>query len=405
MSDNGNTKLTNDAIATLRWLIMSSVFLNGVIGTGLVGPNRPAIEAEFGFTHGQFGLGFAVLQMLAAVPVVLLAGRIGRLNPFKQVSLGLAVVATGFSAICFAPGALALMAGWMLVVGGTVMSSVTNNVSMDLWPSHPRRGVTLLHSFNAGGKVAGPLVAAFCVAYGWRSSFLAAGVMTLAVLAAFVTLDKPSRLIYGHDWAGQVAKINTGVMKQLRYWHCVLPLGLIAGGEAAFVTLVPTYFQRVRHFSAGAASLMLTIHLLGLMVGRFAAAGAAKKVSNDTIINVCLVTTLFVFPAVLAGNWMVSIPALFLAGLMSSATWPTYYGQAFARLPQHGHMLAYGSFVANTVGISLCVLLSSLIADLNLTISMFVGPAVFWLFGVVYYLTGLSGPAHPGANGAKLKGY
>ena len=43
---------------TLRVFVMACVFLAGIVGTGLVGPNRGAIEAEFGLSHSLFVFGF-----------------------------------------------------------------------------------------------------------------------------------------------------------------------------------------------------------------------------------------------------------------------------------------------------------------------------------------------------------
>jgi len=400
MHEPDHQEVAPSGMGTLKLLIMSCLFLGGIVGTGLVGPNRPQIEEEFAFSHGQFGLGFAVLQILAALPVLLVAGTIARLNPFRQITLGLAASSVGFAVVSFAPGASALAAGWMLIVFGSILGAVSNNVSMDLWPHHPRRGVILLHSYNAGGKVVGPLIAAACLMYGWRTSFLAAGGMTVALFAAYVLFDSPSRAFYGGTARRSGPKLSLAVLKQPRFWMVVAPIGLVAGAEAAFVTLLPTYLQHVKQLSAETASLMLTVHLLGLMAGRFLAAGVDRRVSNNTIINFCVACSLFAVPAVLADSWIIRIPALAAAGVMSSATWPTYYAQASAHLPSDRQMLAYGAFIANVLGISVCVLASSAVADLNLTASMFFGPGVFWLFLVLYYARGLH---RPGVGGTGTK--
>jgi len=57
----------------LRVLIMCRVCLGGIIGTGLVGPNRSSIEAEFSLSHAQFGTGLAVAQIAIAIAVLIIA--------------------------------------------------------------------------------------------------------------------------------------------------------------------------------------------------------------------------------------------------------------------------------------------------------------------------------------------
>ena len=49
--------------ALLGSFVMSWMFLFGMIGTGLVGPNRSSIEREFGLSHTQFGAAFALVQI------------------------------------------------------------------------------------------------------------------------------------------------------------------------------------------------------------------------------------------------------------------------------------------------------------------------------------------------------
>ena len=55
--------------------------------------------------------------------------------------------------------------------------------------------------------------------------------------------------------------------------------------------------------------------------------------------------------------------------------------------------------MGSTVGISLCVLFSSLIADYNLALALLASPAVLCVFGAVYYMGPLSIGARVG-NGA-----
>ena len=193
----------------------------------------------------------------------------------------------------------------------------------------------------------------------------------------------------GHRPSRQAPRSHA-VFRSGWYWVICLSFGLIAGGEAAFASLLPVYLIEVRSLSQEAASLLLTLHLCGLVAGRFASAYLGDRLSNNAIIALCLAAGLFVFPALLVDAWPVRNGALFLLGLLFSSTWPTFYAQATGHLREHRALLAYGSSLGNVVGISLCLLLSSLLADRSLLLSLLFGPAVLWLFGACYFTTRLA---------------
>lgn len=370
-------------------LIMSWMFMSGVIGTGLVGPNRSSVEQEFSLSHGQFGLAVAAIQITASFLALCVGPLLKRWSSYRVLMLGLAIQALGFAEIFLFHPVAGLVLGWALVNFGTVLGAVTNNISMHLFPSNPRKGVTLLHALNGTGKIAGPLLVAGCLVLGWRTSFLAVGLLTGLVLAAFF-LARRKKGVIPEQPVRDAASRRAEVWGSPFYWLSVLPFGMIAGGEAAFVTLMPVWFEKGQGYTPQAASLLLTIHLAGLASGRFLTGAFHERIGNNAIITGCLAAGLCVFPALLSGQLWVVYPALYLMGFMFSSTWPTVYAQVARFHSGHRDMLAYGSSVSNVVGISSCVLLSSLIADHSLRWSLLFGPAVLWLFGLIYYTTRLS---------------
>lgn len=309
-----------------------------------------------------------------------MSGLLKRWSSYRVLMLGLGIQALGFATIFFLPQLAGLVIGWALVNFGTVLDAVTNNLSMHLWPANPRKGVTLLHAVNGTGKIAGPLLVAGCLGLGWRSSFVATGALTGLVLAAFFLVRRKKGGIPEQPVRDGASR-RAAVWGNPFYWLSILPFGMIAGGEAAFVTLMPVWFEQGHCYTPQAASLLLTIHLAGLASGRFLSGALHERIGN-AIIAGCLAAGLFVFPALLSGQPGVVYPALYLMGFMFSSTWPTVYAQVARFHTGHRDMLAYGSSVSNVVGISSCVLLSSLIADHSLRWSL--------LFGLIYYTTRLS---------------
>ncbi|NLF31941.1 MAG: MFS transporter [Planctomycetes bacterium] len=376
-------------MSAMRFLIMAWLFLAGVIGSGLIGPNRSAVLQEYGLSETQFGAGVASVQIVAATAVLAGAHWLARLRPVTVLMMGLVVMAAGFGAISATHHLPGLIVGWALVTAALALGAIANNISMDLWPDDPHRGVVLLHSFNAGGKVVGPLIAAAFLAAGYRRSFITVGALVLAVLAAFIALRRRSAA------ADTGALVDPGsgleVLRQGRFWAFMLWIGMIAGGEGAFATLLPRYVEKTLGQTVQVGTLALTVHLLGLTAGRFAAAFAGRTVRPGAVIAVCLGAGVFIFPALLTRSLPILFVSLFLLGVMFSSTWPSFYAVATRWLPGALHMMPYGSSLGSFAVMAACIFLSSVIADRSLALSLYFGPAVLWAFGATYLLAARAG--------------
>jgi predicted MFS family arabinose efflux permease len=365
---------------------MAWMFLFGLIGAALVGPNRLAIQRTFNLSYETFGAAFAVIQIVCSVAVLGFATRLKRLNNIDALIISLLIQIAGFITLYIAPNAYVLALGWMCVTFGIVIGSVCNNISADLWTDNPARGVTLLHGFNGIGKVVGPLIAAYCLLIGWRLSFLAVAAITLLILLAFFHYKIRYALLQN-----SYKTFQNKILKSPMYWLCILPFGLIAGGDVAFATLVPLYYETVHHYTAQNASLLLTFHLFGLVVGRFVFAYLSGSLSNNTIIGLCLIFGLTIFLAIQDASFPLHLLGLFGIGILFSSTWATFYAQAARFIPSHTiHLLDFGTALGNAVGIAACVYFSSVIAEFSLDWALIFCVAVLWIFGLVYFLSPLA---------------
>jgi hypothetical protein len=80
-------------------------------------------------------------------------------------------------------------------------------------------------------------------------------------------------------------------------------------------------------------------------------------------------------------------------GIMFSSTWPTFYAQAARFIPlTQRHLLDLGTGLGTALGVSLCVYVSSELADVSPRAGMLAGPIALWVFGTLYFLTRLSRP-------------
>lgn len=383
----------------LQVFLMGITLLSGLVQAGLIGPSRTAIEQEFGLSHAAFGAGLAAIQIVVPFTCMLLTGWVRRLNSLKVMAAGLAIQLAGFALLIGTSSLGMLVLAWTLIIFGISQNALGNNVMMDAWPKNPARGLVIFHGTNALGKFIGPLIAAgmlllaarspVVASLGWRGSFGAAAVLFVAFLAF-------TAVLLARGTAGRVhppvpaAHPTLSCLRDRRYWLVVAGFGMIAGGEAAFATLAPAYFEKVEHLSRERAALLLSVHLSGLVIGRFAAAWFSGRVHNNVILAVCLASGAAVFPAVFSHAPAIRWPALVVTGLMFSSTWPTFYAQVAAPLSRHREMLAYGSGFGSFAGVALCVLCSSALADGSLLAGVLFGPIVLWAFAAVYFTSRLA---------------
>jgi MFS family permease len=381
------------ALAIARIFLMAWVLIAGAIFTGLIGPVRSSIQETFGIDEAQFSLWLAAVQFVSSGVVLAAAPRLGRLNPMKLMVAGLAVSTLGLFVCYRVPTLAGWLGGWSAVSFGRSLGAIANNIAMDLWPDRPRRGVVLLHAWNSGGKVLGPIVVALTLgwfAIQWRGSFLALAVLSAALLGFFSLTGGPT-IRHMALPKEEVPAPSHRAFRNPLFWHCATPFALIAGSEAAFSSLAPLYFERMHGMTREVASLLLTVHVLGLMCGRFAVGLFGERLSNRTIIGICVGAGVALFPCMfIADPYLVSIP-LFVYGLTFSATWPTFYAQAARFIPEDRDMLAYTSQLANLVGISACIALSGYIARQSLPWSLVFSVAVMWVFALWFYLGPVSG--------------
>ncbi len=382
-----NSSSRPPSAGALGAVIMGLILVMGVLNTGMIGPNRLAVQQEFGLSHTQFGVGLAVVQIAATLVLFATTRFIERFNPVLLLAASQLLQALGLLCI-FVSGSIAmLIAGWAVVALGMRLNSISNSLSMALWPREPRKGVTLLHGYNAVGKLLGPLLVAACVGLGWRFSF--------AVVAAICTLL--FLCLVGILMDGRVAVPSMGsrspgsdVFRRPLYWIGLLCILCIVGGEAVFATLFPSYLQEVESYTARAASMAFSVHLAGLTAGRFISAYGLRQVSSNRILGLCLLSAAFLAPALLLRQPLIRLPSLFVFGFLFSTTWPTFFAHFSALFPGEAVALSYGAGFASTLGISLSVVASSLVADSNITLALLLSPAIMLLFGLIHFCSPLA---------------
>lgn len=253
------------------------------------------ISIEFGLTPIQMGYllsSFLWMYVVCLIPVGLLVDRFGG----KLVnSLGIALWSAATVLTGFAPNFLVMM-GTRIVMGmGESTSWPASNRIIREWFPASERGFA--NAIFGAGAAAGPAVGALAVSvivgtWGWRASFMIAGAVGFAWLAAWLLLfDQPDRVGWlrpaerdrilaerdGHAvtpaLAGQPASPLWHLLGLRSVWGLFLTQGCEVYGGYMLLTWLPGYLQQAKGLSVMNAGMLTAVpfaaaSVLGILLGR-----------------------------------------------------------------------------------------------------------------------------------------
>lgn len=155
------------------------------------------IKEEFGLSDGQFGLmsglAFALLYTTLAIPIAWLADR------FSRVWIMTTALAlwSGFTALCGFAGGFSQLFLSRMGVGIGEAGGVAPAYSMlaDYFPKHQRARALAAYAFGIPlGTAAGTLVGGLlAVHFGWRTAFIAVGVLGVLLAPVFRLIVRDPR--------------------------------------------------------------------------------------------------------------------------------------------------------------------------------------------------------------------
>lgn len=183
-----------------RYLVLATlilVYTLNFLDRQILGILAKPIKDEFGLTDGQFGLmgglAFALLYTTLAIPIAWLADRFSRV----WIMTAALTIWSGFTALCglttsFGQLFLARMGVGVGEAGGVAPAY---SLIADYFPKRQRARALAAYAFGiplgmASGTLVGGLLA---VHYGWRTAFVAVGLMgvVLAPIFRLVVKDPP----------------------------------------------------------------------------------------------------------------------------------------------------------------------------------------------------------------------
>jgi len=363
--------------------VLGAGFVQGLVPGGIVPANIINIERAYHLSHTQAGN--MVFWATASGGIIggLFGGWLcGAIGGIRALLIAVAMGTISLCTIGLVPFQLATSAG----LAGFFLSKSTMNAANALATKmipDRQRGVSLLHSTNALGKLVGSSLGFIFVYTLWRNSFLVAGLLTLAVAI-------PTLMSRDHIHASTGLKQPGGSRPGLYFWLAILGFGFISGSELAAAMWIPSYGESVLGFPERKAKILLTFFILGIVAGRFGAAWLSKRISSKGAILLCGLSAFFVVPALHFPGFIPTAGFLFLFGLTFSAAWPSYFAHLSRVFPENLGMLAGASALATWIGVALCSKVSGWLADIDLRYGILFGAAVAVSFVILFFASPLS---------------
>ena len=249
--------------------ILVLVYMLNFLDRQIIGILAAPLKAEFGLSDSQFGLlggiAFASVYSTLAIPLAALADRTSRV----WIMTGALAVWSGFTALCGVAGSFGQLFLFRMGVGVGEAGGVAPAYSLiaDYFP--PNQRARALAGFAFGiplGTAAGTLVGGLLAAtYGWRTAFIAVGLIGLLVAPLLrLTVKDPVR--GGTDAvkviAADVAPVEpVSVSDRIGRTASLVMLGLGAG------CLVLAALNQFAGVAIGSALVLAFGGLLAMVIG------------------------------------------------------------------------------------------------------------------------------------------
>ncbi|MCZ7587352.1 MAG: MFS transporter [Gaiella sp.] len=239
-------------------------------------PLFPLLALELGLGVGGAGAMFAILSGSVAVGGLAGGLAIGRLGPRNGVTLALLLVAAGAWLSAASWGQASLVAG-QAVLGFGSGAFFVPGIRSAAQLAGPRRGLAIgiFGVAYSGGVALAGLLASLAEAWGWRSTFVAAGALAAGVAAWCVLARLPSRLPAPAGGGGS-----------FRPGAAVAPV--VVGGSAAAmqygaVAFLPLFAVYSWDVSPGTAALVITASRVLSVPAKLLSGNAADRESSVRI--------------------------------------------------------------------------------------------------------------------------
>jgi ACS family hexuronate transporter-like MFS transporter len=321
-----------DGIGRFRWVICALLFFATTINyidRQILSLLKPLLDNELGWTNEQFGMVNAAFQAAYAVGLMGFGVFIDRAGTKIGYAVSIAawsLAAMGHALISTIGGFMAARVALGLGEGGNFPSAIK---AVALWfPKRERAYATALFNSgsNVGAIVAPAVVPWMALNFGWRSTFVAAGIAGLVWLLFWLPwYETPERSKHlspaelehirsdSDAQVGETLKMSwTDILRYKQAWGFILAKFLTDPVWWFFLIWLPDYFKKTRGLSIKDSWVhLVTIYALvtvlsilgGWLVGYLTKRGMAVSRARKTAMFVFACTVLPILTVTQVDNW------------------------------------------------------------------------------------------------------
>lgn len=316
------------------------------------------LESEFGWQRSETSIIFTLSIITFCLGMLVTGNLEERMSPRAMLLITAALIGVGFIASSFAETLMHIYITYGVLVGTGVGMGANCVISATAKWFPDRQGFAtgaMLMGFGMGTMILSPLVTALLGAMGWRTTFIALGIVFAAVVAVGgLIMRLPSAeyvkpLLEKAHQANIVSAVDmsgTQMMRTPSFWVFMLWLMLVTcGGLALISQAVPAAMELLGGESASASALMMATAAMGSVSG-FNGFGRLFNgfVWDKTSYRVCLLWISIAFAvgmlccavATMIGSFPLLVVGFVLLGFMyggnmsaMSAMVGTFYGTRY----------------------------------------------------------------------------
>ncbi|AXB42335.1 MFS transporter [Amycolatopsis albispora] len=292
-----------------------TVVTSEMLPVGLLTPIGSALRV----TEGVAGLTLTITGLVAAVSAPLLTPLLGRLDRRLALAALMVVLALGNLLAAWSPGFGVMVAGRVLVgVGMGGVWAIAAGLGARLVPGRPSATALIFSGIAVASVLGVPLGTYLGELADWRTVFLVAAVLALAVAVALVVLLPPLPAEPGLRLSGVLRLVGDP-----RAGTGLAVVALLVTGHFAAYTYVRPVLAEVSGVDSGLGALLLGYGIAGV-AGNFAAGWAAARSPRATLagLGVVLAAAVLLIPLLGGGIVLMVVWGLAYGGVsVGTQTW------------------------------------------------------------------------------------
>ena len=351
----------------------------------------PVAGGEVGIAASAIGVATALIYVSATLAALLSGGVIGRFGPMRVSQMSLVVCATGIALMVTANAFLIAIGALIIGLGYGPVTPSSSAILAERVPPNLRAFIFSLKQTGVpiGGAIAGAMIPALMLRFGWRAAGLTTSAMCLVLALAIQpwrrTVDAGSRAPDRRARLGLKATLHL-VLSHQRLRQLALASLTYSGMQMCLGSFMVVFLHDSVGFSVGTAGAALSAAMGSGIVGRILWGVVADNwISPRRLLGLlgCAMSLAAFTMATVTPGWPLALVFMVSLGYgVTAVGWNGVYLSEVARIAPPGQAAA-------ATGASLAMTYFGVVAL----------PLMFW---AIVYVTGSYGAAFAATGGLTL---